>query len=95
MNSSNSNLNPTRLELRVSPEQKALVQRAADLEGVSRTEFMINALLPAAEETIRRHDMVSLTARGSVTFVDSISNSTGPNEDLQQAYAEYLRFRAK
>jgi len=42
-----------------------------------------------------RHNVVTLTAGGSVTFVDSLLNSSGPNEELQQTFAEYLRFAAE
>ncbi len=72
-----------------------MIQRAADIEGVSLTDFVLSALQRAAEETIRRHNMVTLTTRGTITFVDSLLNSNGPNEELQQAYAEYLRFAAE
>ncbi|MGA7669532.1 MAG: DUF1778 domain-containing protein [Nitrolancea sp.] len=84
-----------RLEFHISSEQKQLIQRAAELEGVSLTDFVRSALQRAAEETIRRHNIVELTTRGSVTFVNSLLNSSGPNEELQQAFAEYLRFAAE
>ncbi len=56
---------------------------------------MISALHRAAEETIMRHNVVTLTTHGSSTFVDSLLNSSGPNEELQRAFAEYLRFAAE
>src|SRR5689334_2549529 len=47
-----------RLEARVSREQKQLFQRAADLEGRSLTDFMIQAIQDAAHQSIHRHGIV-------------------------------------
>lgn len=44
-----------RLEARISPEQKALLERAAALEGRSLTDFVVASAQAAAHETIRRY----------------------------------------
>ena len=81
-----------RLEARIDPEEKQLIQYAAAIEGVSFTSFVLSKLHFAAEDTIMRHSMVTLTTKGTATFANSLLNSPGPNEELQRAYADYLQF---
>lgn len=50
-----------RLEARVSPEQKALFERAARLQKRSLTDFIIGALHEAAARAIRDHEVLTLT----------------------------------
>lgn len=94
MTSTETNLKrkTARLEARLDPEQKELIQRAADIEGISFTDYVLSKLHLAAEETIMRHNVVSLTAEGSAAFVESLLNPAGPNEALREAYAEYRQF---
>jgi len=74
-----------RLEARVTPEQKALLQRAAALEGRSITDFLTDSAQVAAYETIRRHEVISLTARDSATFVAALMEPAAPNDQLRTA----------
>jgi uncharacterized protein (DUF1778 family) len=42
-----------RLEIRTTPEQKRLFERAAKIRGTSVTDFVVNRLLEAATEIIQ------------------------------------------
>lgn len=81
-----------RLEARVTKEQKALYQHAADLEGRTLTDFVISAVQGAAEETIRAHSVIALSARDSRSFVEALMNAPEPNEYARNAAAEYRAF---
>ena len=74
-----------RLEARVTPEQKALLQRAAALEGRTVTDFLVSSAQAAALETIRRHEQIVLSARDSAIFVESLLNPPAPPERLRAA----------
>ena len=74
-----------RLEARITADQKALLQRAAALEGRSITDFAVSSAQAAAEETIRRHEVITLTARDSAAFVEAVMNPPAPNERLRDA----------
>ncbi|MGH2562768.1 MAG: DUF1778 domain-containing protein [Thermomicrobiales bacterium] len=74
-----------RLESRVSSDEKALLQRAADLEDRSLTDFVRSSLRAAAEETIRRHELMTLSARDSAAFVEAMMNPPAPGERLRDA----------
>lgn len=78
-----------RLEARITPEQKALFQRAAALTGRSVTDFVVTSALSAAEETIRAHQVVTLTAQDSIAFANAILNPPEPNENLQALGRRY------
>src|SRR5581483_4936792 len=78
-----------RLEARISPEQKALFQHAAALDGRSVTDFVVSSVQRAAEETIRRHRMMELTARDTEAFAAAMQNPPAPNERLRAAAVRY------
>ncbi len=74
-----------RLEARLSPEQKALLERAAALEGRSLTDFVVSNAQAAAVETIERHEVIALTARDSLAFAEALMNPPVPNARLRAA----------
>lgn len=78
-----------RLEARVTADQKALLQRAAALEGRSVSDFMVSSIQTAALETIRRHDILSLTATDSARFIEALLNPPEPNDALRKAVARH------
>jgi uncharacterized protein (DUF1778 family) len=84
-----------RLEARVSHELKALLQRAADLEGRSLTDFLVSSGVKAAQETIHRNEQLRLTARDSAAFVEGLLNPVAPNEMLLAAAQHYREFTAE
>lgn len=74
-----------RLEARITPEQKALVRRAADLSGRSLTDFVVDTLMDQAETIIRSKQVITLTARDSEIFAQAVLNPPQPNEALRAA----------
>jgi uncharacterized protein (DUF1778 family) len=78
-----------RLEARITPEQKALFQRAADLTGRSLTDFVVSSVQAAAEEAIEQHHVIHLSARDSLIFAEAILNPAEPNEHLRAAARRY------
>lgn len=78
-----------RLETRVTADEKALLQRAADLEDRSLTEFVRTSAHAAAVETIRRHEVMTLSPEDSALFVEALMNPPEPNEHLRAAYQAY------
>lgn len=74
-----------RLEARLTPQQKALLERAAALEGRTLTDFVVASAQAAALETIQRHGIITLTARDSLIFAEAIANPPAPNDRLRAA----------
>jgi uncharacterized protein (DUF1778 family) len=79
-----------RFDARLNAEQKLLIQRAADLEGRTMTDFVLHSAEVAAERTIEKRAMLVLTAREAEVFVNAILNPPGPGPVLRKAAQEYL-----
>jgi uncharacterized protein (DUF1778 family) len=79
----------SRLDLRVAPEEKALIDRAAALSGSSTTDFVRSTMLASAREAIRRQEVIELTAEGSRAFVEALMNPPEPNERLRALAEEH------
>lgn len=83
-----------RIEARVTAETKAVIEQAASLEGISITDFVVQAAREAAERTIRSHMVISLSARDSRRFAEALLNPPEPNDALRRAFAsarEHIR----
>jgi uncharacterized protein (DUF1778 family) len=78
-----------RLEARLSPEVKALVQRAADLEGRTITDFVVASVRAEACRVIEQHTMLKLSLEDSQDFVNALLNPPPPNAALEAAAKRY------
>ncbi len=78
-----------RFDARLSAEQKLLIQRAADLEGRSMTDFVLQSAQAAAEQAIERRALMVLTARDSEAFAEAILHPPAPGPVLRRAAREY------
>ena len=81
----------TRIEARVAPETKALIQRAADIDGTTLADFLSKSAQAAAQLTIERHGILKLSAEDSKAFAEAILNPKEPNQKLKDAAARYKR----
>jgi uncharacterized protein (DUF1778 family) len=79
----------SRLDLRIAPDEKELIARAAAVAGSNTTDFVRSSVLAAARETIRTHEVIKLTAEGSRVFVDALIDPPEPNEHLRALAREY------
>ena len=80
-----------RFDARLNEEQKLLIQRAADLEGRSMTDFVLHSAEAAAERTIEKRAILTLTARESEAFAKAILNPPTPGPVLRKAARDYRR----
>lgn len=78
-----------RLEARVSPEMKALSQKAADLEGRTLTNFVAESSQAEAKRVIEQHLILKLSSKDSVAFTDALLNPPQPNDALKTAALRY------
>lgn len=83
--STNRTQRRARLEARITPEQKELIEHAAALEGRSISDFVVSSVQAAALETIHQHEIITLSARDSRIFVEALLNPPEPNEALREA----------
>lgn len=74
-----------RLEARITADQKALIQRAAELEGRSVTDYVVSSVQDAARRTVEAHDLVVLSAAESRAFVDALLDPPPVNDRMRDS----------
>ena len=84
-----------RLEARLSSAQKALIQHAADLQGRTLTDLVIEATQAAARKIIQEHEVITLTAKGTQVFVTTLLSPGKPNTALKKAAKRHQKFTDK
>lgn len=82
----------SRIELRIPSEQKAVIARAAALEHLDVTGFILRRVLPEAQAVIARAERLALSERDSLRVLDLLENPPEPNAHLIRA-AKLLRKR--
>lgn len=76
---------------RVDVETKAMVERAAEVERRSLTDYCLTALSAAAQDTLARHETLHLSERDRKAFFDLLINPPEPNGRMKRAVAEARR----
>jgi uncharacterized protein (DUF1778 family) len=83
-----------RLEARISSEQKALFQRAAELQGRTLTDFVIASVQESAVKTIAELEAICLTTVDSRAFVEALLHPREPVPELRAAAERYRKMVA-
>ncbi|MBL0266979.1 MAG: DUF1778 domain-containing protein [Leptospiraceae bacterium] len=74
-----------RIELRVSNEQKSIIEKAANINGLSLSSYMLSQALQSARIDIENSELIKLTNKDRDLFVNSIEKKYNPNRALKQA----------
>jgi uncharacterized protein (DUF1778 family) len=74
-----------RIELRLRPDQRRRIERAAALEGKSISDFIVSSAYAAAMRTIESSGCWVLSGRDSEIFVNALLNPPEPNSHLKAA----------
>jgi uncharacterized protein (DUF1778 family) len=80
-----------RLEARVTAELKAMFQRAADLKGLTLTDYVINSLVDSSQQVIRDHEVLTLVGRNRDALLNALMNPPPPSPRLVAALARYRK----
>ncbi|MFH0730991.1 MAG: DUF1778 domain-containing protein [Pseudomonadota bacterium] len=80
-----------RLEARITQAQKDLFKQAADLEGRTLSDFLIQAASDAALRTVQAHLVISLTTQEQKAFVAALLNPPAPGPRLRSAARRYRK----
>jgi uncharacterized protein (DUF1778 family) len=79
-----------RLEARISPDQKDLFLRAAELQGRTLTDFIIASVHEAAVRAIDEMRAIRLTEQESRDFAEAVLNPREPIPKLKAAARRYI-----
>lgn len=72
------------LNLRIKPEDKILIDRAANAVGKNRTEFVLEAARRAAEETLADLRVINVSSEVYQEFINQLDATPVSNEALKK-----------
>ena len=78
-----------RIEARIAPEALATVRRAAEMQGRSLSEFVVQAAEQAAQRTIEDLQVVRLSTEDQIRFVESLLNEDAEPVPAMRRAAEH------
>ena len=73
------------LNIRIKPEVRGLIDRAAELLGKNRTDFVLDAAQRAAQEALLDRTIFSLDPRAYAEFLARLDAPPRPNERLRRS----------
>lgn len=79
----------TRIELRVTQEQKELLEKAAQLRGISVTAYTLSQVLPVARQDVETSDRLVLSNRDRDRFMAALENPPTLKGKLKDAILKY------
>ena len=72
------------LNLRIKPEERGLIDRAARLQGKNRTDFVLDAARRAAEDTLADRTLMIVSPDAYAAFLKRLDAQPNPNERLRR-----------
>jgi uncharacterized protein (DUF1778 family) len=71
-----------RINLRTSPQAKALIERAAALMGTTVSSFMLQNAYEAASRLVTQRDVLMLSDRDRDAFLEALAHPAEPTQAL-------------
>ena len=72
------------LNLRIKPDERSLIDRAAQSMGKNRTDFILDAARRAAEEALLDRTVLTVSPEAYAEFVARLDAPPQPNERLRR-----------
>ena len=76
------------LNIRIKPEDRSLIDRAARACGKNRTDFILNAARRAAEDTLLEQTFIRVGPKTFDAFLARLDAPPQPNERLRKTMRE-------
>ncbi|MBF0304103.1 MAG: DUF1778 domain-containing protein [Alphaproteobacteria bacterium] len=80
-----------RISIRLSPQAKRKLERAAAYSDKTLTDFVVDVALKTADAVVRENEVISLTADEWERFQRMLLDPPEPNEALRKALEEHSR----
>ncbi|MCC4635868.1 MULTISPECIES: DUF1778 domain-containing protein [Xanthomonas] len=72
------------LNLRIKPEERSLIDRAAKARGKNRTDFVLDAARSAAEEALLDQTLIAASPDAYAAFLARLDMPPQPNARLRK-----------
>ncbi|MCS6058071.1 DUF1778 domain-containing protein [Klebsiella variicola subsp. variicola] len=80
-----SALKKQRIDLRLTDDDKSMIEEAAAMTNQTITQFMVASASERAAEVIEQHRRLILSEESRNLVMDAISNPPAPNDRLKRA----------
>jgi uncharacterized protein (DUF1778 family) len=84
-----------RLGLRATPEQEAVLRRAADVAHKSLTDFILDSACLAAEQTLLDQRLFVVSGSQCQALMELLERPAQPNEGLRDLFSRKAPWNAK
>jgi uncharacterized protein (DUF1778 family) len=81
-----------RLQIRVGPDDKALIERAAAASHLNMSAFVVQAAASKAEEVLAERSSIGLSAHASAAFTEALQRPAQVNDRLAKALHRERKF---
>lgn len=81
-----------RLQIRVDPTDKSLLERAAAASHLNVSAFVLQAAASRAEEILAERQSIRLSARAAAAFDEALERPAAVNERLAEALSQPRKF---
>jgi uncharacterized protein (DUF1778 family) len=72
------------LNLRIKPEERGLIDRAASITGKTRTDFVLDAARHAAEDALLDRSVFTVSPQAYAAFLARLAEPPKPNDRLRR-----------
>lgn len=72
------------LNLRIKPEERGLIDRAATITGKTRTDFVLEAARHAAEDALLDRTVLTVSPEAYAAFLARLDETPRPNDRLRR-----------
>lgn len=79
---SSNDTESARINLRVSPSAKALIERAAAIMGSTVSGFMLQNIYETASKVVAQYETMTLSNRDRDAFLSALDNPAEPTQAL-------------
>jgi len=80
-----------RLEVRVTPDQDALIRQAADLEETTVTAFVLDTVTTRAKRVVRQHQDLVLSNEAFDRFIAELDKPPKPVPELVKLFKRHSK----
>lgn len=77
-------LRQARMELRTSESMKELLVKAASLDGMDLTAFVLGSAIEKARQVVKDHANIDLSNQGQMNLVQALKNPGQPTSAMKE-----------
>ena len=77
----------TRIGLKTTASVKDLIETAAAIQGVTVTDFILEAVIEKSRRVLHEHRTITLSREGQLALVKILGESTEPTQQMKELMA--------